>query len=111
MWDLIASVPDHCLSFYFSLRVFTLSRFILSLMLLVVVFQSCLALRSPRLGRVRAAFVCLYCMRYFSSFSPPLCVGCEFSGLLHLTFYFHHLKIVLLTQSVEKMSVLLLMRL
>ena len=25
MWDLIVSVPDHCLSFYFDLRIFSKS--------------------------------------------------------------------------------------
>ena len=26
MWDLIVSVPDHCLSFYFSLFVYSLTK-------------------------------------------------------------------------------------
>ena len=47
----------------------------------VCVFQSCLALCSPRFGEERAglydsrAFVCLSCMHYFLSFSLPLGVG------------------------------------
>ena len=29
MWDLIVSVPDHCLSFYFSFKLFLLVKLIL----------------------------------------------------------------------------------
>ena len=44
MWDLIVSVPDHCLSFYFV--DFTTGRFMLSpaLLFVLVFIQSCLAL-------------------------------------------------------------------
>ena len=75
MWDLIVSVPDHCLSFYFCFGLFYLSLFVRFLFIFDLLFNLFRIALWPSVGKELSPCFFYLCCFYFSA---VLIVGVPF---------------------------------